>query len=109
MVLADFERNFKSIFIKQTQVSFVDSRCPDMYLFEVNTASGNSSSESHKPAGVKDEVAIPPQDLLPPKKDMEGFDRQTLPTTGFTLNIVVYYDTDFANQFQSPISRYSDF
>lgn len=77
-----------------------------MYLFEVNADVGISTSKMNEPKNITDEVAIPPPELMPrPKKDVKGIDRQTLSSTDFRLNLAVYYDTDFLNQFPSATSK----
>ena len=40
----------------------MDSRCPGMHLFEVNTKSGITTSEIIIHGDITDEVAIPPPD-----------------------------------------------
>ena len=73
-----------------------------MYLFEVNTETGISIPEMSLTQNIYDEGVKPPSELLPPKLNNSGLDdRQTLPNPSYKLNLAVYYDNDFFNQFPS--------
>ncbi len=82
----------------------MDPRDPDEYLFEVNTDTGISSPVTYGPRNITDEVAIPPPELMT-HPSVKGIDRQTLPSTDFKLNLAIYYDRDFLNQFPSATSK----
>ena len=78
-----------------------------MYLFEVNTETGISIPEMSLPQNIYDKGVKPPSELLPPKLNNSGLgDRQTLPNPNYKLNLAVYYDDDFFNQFPSATPKY---
>ena len=78
-----------------------------MYLFEVNTETGISIPEMSLPQNIYDEGVKPPSELLPPKlNNSELDDRQTLPNSIYKLNLAVYYDDDFFNQFPAATPKY---
>ena len=78
-----------------------------MYLFEVNTETGISTPEMSLPQNIYDKGVKPPSELLPPKLNNSGLDdRQTLPNPSYKLNLAVYYDYDFFNQFPSATPKY---
>ena len=78
-----------------------------MYLFEVNTETGISIPEMSLPQNIYDKGVMPPSELFPPKLNNSGLDdRQTLPNPSYKLNLAVYYDDDFFNQFPSATPKY---
>ena len=90
----------------------MDSRCPDMTMFEANAVSGIDTAAFFGGSGngqEVDEYKVPHIDFsdLPPKNN--GSDRQTppYPANGFKLNVAVRYDTLFAQKFpSSTVAKY---
>jgi len=81
----------------QIQVSFTDSRCPDMAMFEVDAESGFSTSEMKMPVGMVDEVKWP--EISKDREESQDREDREFPANGFTLKLAIRYDTLFAAQF----------
>ena len=77
-----------------------------MAMFEVNTATGNSNSEFN--SGIPNEVVMEMRfphfnngSLVYQKSEINMSQNTIFPTNGFTLNLALRYDNNFANQFGS--------
>jgi len=79
------------------QVSFTDSRCPGMAMFEVDAESGFSTSEVKMPVGTVDTVKWP--EISGDQEESKGREDRAFPANGFTLKLAIRYDTLFATAF----------
>ena len=76
----------------------MDSRCPDMAMFEVDAETGFSTSEMNNwPAGMVDEVKWP--EISEDREESQDREDRTFPANGFELNLAIRYDNLFAAQF----------
>ena len=74
-----------------------------MAMFEVNTATGNSNSEfNNRRNEILMEMRFPHFNngsLLYQKSEIDMSQNTIFPTNGFTLNLALRYDNNFANRF----------
>ena len=76
----------------------MDSRCPDMAMFEVDAETGFSTSEMNNwPSGMVDEVKWP--EISEDREESQDRKDRTFPANGFELNLAIRYDNLFAAQF----------
>jgi len=79
------------------QVSFSDSRCPGMAMFEVDAESGFSTSDIKMPVGSHDTVKWP--EISKDREESQDREDRAFPANGFTLKLAIRYDTLFAAAF----------
>lgn len=79
----------------EVQVSFVSPRSPHMSLFDLNFGITNVhiSKITHD---ITDEVMRPPKNGLKYRNPANI----SVPSNGFNLDVIVFYDTNFYNYFQ---------
>ena len=100
----------------------MDSKCPDMAMFEVDAESGFSNSELIMPVGMVDEVKWPEisesgfstseikmpvgmvgevkwPEISQDREESQVREDRTFPANGFELNLAIRYDNLFAAQF----------
>ena len=76
----------------------MDSRSPDMAMFEVDAESGFSTSEMKWPVRMVDEVKWP--EILKDHKESQNKYIGAYPANGFKLKVGIRYDNAFSIQFQ---------
>ena len=75
----------------------MDSRSPDMAMFEVDAESGFSTSEMKWPVRMVDEVKWP--EISDDREESQDREDRTFPANGFELKLAIRYDNLFAAQF----------
>ena len=83
----------------------MDSRSPDMAMFEVDAESGFSTSEMKWPVRMVDEVKWP--EISDDREESQHREDRAFPANGFELNLAIRYDNLFAAQFpDQKITKY---
>ncbi len=89
------------------QVSFISSRSPSQFLFEVQPQNGITNVHLMQGHDIDDQVFYPPK-LSHDQNQSGDLPKQnlTVPSSGFILNLIVLYDNNFNNAFGTdPVAR----
>ena len=95
---------FTNIFL---QVSFVDRRCPDMHMFEVNTGTGISNAKFNSHLDNESVMEMKYTDFYNRSSRTAQYRKSVVkmrqsppfPTNGFNMNLAIRYSNEFANAF----------